>query len=105
MEARLFEVLFELGIFYYPLQVGFLFHNDIFALACQRMGTQAVNEIVNDKLARNVGHGGSHNTTLQHLVIAAATNEEISLDGVYTLIRCDPTIVLLPQCSPSTTST
>ncbi len=112
VEVRIFEVIFERGIQYFPKQVGFLFHHDIFKLACQRMGTMVVKEMVRDKLLgtlaqqtrnrkqlRSAEKNGTNNMTLQTLVVAAASNEDISLDGIYTLIRFDPTIALMPQCS------
>jgi len=84
----------------YPNELGFLYHThkNVFELHCATFGTETVFEIVCDKISRVLekSDGSAKITTLRDLVIAAATNEEISLDGLYTLLRYDPnTLVML----------
>ncbi len=108
-EIRIFEVIFERGLHYFPSKIGFLFHDDTFRMACKRIGTKRLRQIVYANLLKTLGQSNSdqrdarrqnqtRNITLQTLVIAAATDDAISLDGVYNLIRFDPTIALMPQC-------
>eukprot|EP00531_Pseudo-nitzschia_arenysensis_P007346 CAMPEP_0116137712 /NCGR_PEP_ID=MMETSP0329-20121206/12388_1 /TAXON_ID=697910 /ORGANISM="Pseudo-nitzschia arenysensis, Strain B593" /LENGTH=457 /DNA_ID=CAMNT_0003632633 /DNA_START=207 /DNA_END=1580 /DNA_ORIENTATION=+ len=120
VEVRIFEIIFECGMTYYPLQIGHIFHDTSFQVACERMGSPIVKEMVREKLSGTLGHTRlsnknqnysieqtdgkeKKNITLQTLVIAAASNSKISLDGVYTLIRLDPTIALMPQGPHPTT--
>ena len=108
-ESRIFEVIFERGLHYFPSKIGFLFHNDTFVMACKRMGTDRLRQMVYVNLLKTLGQSNNdqrdariqnqtRSITLQNLVIAAAADEGISLDGVYNLIRFDPTIALMPQC-------
>ena len=103
-EMRIFEVIFERGMHYFPSQIGFLFHKDTFQMACKRIGTKRLKQMIYDNLLRTLEQsrsdesGARKQNTLQTLVIAAATDEAICLDGVYSLIRFDPTSALMPQC-------
>ncbi len=115
---RLFEVIVELGMSYYPLELGFAFHKtnfsstsgaiiffpdpngatNNFTLACQVFGTETVARIVNKTISNTFG--GNQITdnvtiTLKTLLFSASTNEKISLEGVYTLVCRDP-IAILP---------
>jgi hypothetical protein len=91
-DIPVFETIFKLGISHYPTELGFVFHNTTFSNASKLFGTKKVVQIINDKLFSTLGQNS--NETLQALVLAAASNDKISLDGVYTLFRHDPIAVL-----------
>jgi len=60
-------------------------------------GTETVAQIVDEELSTTIGkkkRRKSNGNAMQELVFAAASRSEISLDGVYTLLRRDPTIIL-----------
>jgi len=94
-----FKVIFELGMNHFPAELGFIFHRSTFKKACEKFGKQTVTQIINDEIFSAINNKKDNNNSQQSLVFAAATNQEISLDGVYTLLRRDP-LALLPQ--PST---
>lgn len=109
-DVRIFEVIIELGMSHYPWELGFVFHKittmensshrTFFEIASIH-GPEWIKDTVRDKILRTVGE--TNTTKLQDLVISAATNDEISLDGLYTLIRYDP-MTLSSQCLDPTTS-
>ena len=113
------ETILELGIIHFPTQLGFAFHEFNFHSLCGNYGRERVQEIFRDKLIgtlrqhsssnydiisnSNSSSSNNNNITLKALVLAAATNKNISLDGVYTLVRCDPVALLADiVCPPST---
>jgi len=122
-DMQRFRAIFALGMAHEPSELGFIFHGNCLALACEIFGTKKAKAIVDDELATILRgtkklvqendddnknnsdiHGGSSNNSssrLRTLVIAAATNQKINLDGVYTLVRRDP-IVLLPESATNT---
>jgi hypothetical protein len=99
---RMFEVIFELGMSYFPSELGFVFHlssnlqlhASIFHNFSSEYGTERVSKIVHDKIISTLGP----NNTMQSLVIAAATNNKICLDGLNTILCSDPS-VLIPESS------
>jgi hypothetical protein len=117
-----FKVICGLGMTHYPKQLGFVFHHNStpLRLACEIFGTKKITRLVdyelastlqrnnninnnndNDSSSTNTSNTTSNptssiNSTLRDFVIAAATNDKISLDGVYILFRRDP-IALLPE--------
>jgi len=106
-----FQKIFEFGMLYFPSKLGFLFSNQTFALACDKFGHAEVSTIIDRKLfcaleqengiQRKSRNTSSHGSYLQTLIIAAACNDEISLDGLYTLFRLDPMALLSPRRSCS----
>lgn len=97
-DIPIFEMIFELGMSHCPTDLGFVFHNTTFEYACKYFGTEKMARMIDDKILSTLGQNS--NETLQALVFAAATNDKISLDGVYTLFRHDP-IALLPESTKS----
>ena len=108
-----FKTLIELGLRYYPDQIGFLFHRDdlfepgpkpAFPTACDMFGQEQVVSVVNECISKYT-RGKRH--TFHKFVFLAATKKEILLDGLYLLIRRDPgaLIPLLSKASKSTTRT
>lgn len=102
---RRFGAILEFGMLHHPTELGFLFHGATFQLACEKFGADTVARTVNDKLFSAVERdcnsrheitvdknsiSDSDRISLLTLVFAAATNAEISLDGVYTLFHRDP---------------
>ncbi len=89
----MFETLVELGMAHYSKQLGFVFHKwgGILPLEsfASSFGTERVTEIVNQKLSTKFG---SSSMALSSLIIEAATNDKIHLDGVYRLISLNPII-------------
>jgi hypothetical protein len=92
-----FQAIVELGMYHFPAELGFVFHKPTFQLACENFGTKKVARIIDGEILRSLEQ---NNNTLNALVFAAATNDEISLDGVYILFRRDP-IALLTEFTKS----
>jgi hypothetical protein len=93
---RKFENIFYLGMTYFPMDLGFLFHKSTFQGICSYLhDTERIADIVRDKV---MSYLRESKHTLQNLVFAAATNNAISLDGLYILICCNP-IELMPESS------
>lgn len=92
-----FRMIFQLGISHFPNELGFVFHGTNFELSCKIFGTETVTRIVNDELTNNRREEkkkDNDENTMQDLLFAAADNDEISIDGVYTLLRLDPIAML-----------
>jgi len=104
-----YEMMIELGMAHYPKELGFLFHPLSYRLACDIFGGETIAEIAETALAKyqsqnnNNSSGSSSSSetkhTLQTLLFAAATNDEISLEGLYTLVRRDPIALMLQTSS------
>ena len=47
---------------------------------------------------RNISY--NRNITCKDLVFAAVTNDDISLDGVFAILRYDPTVIASRRCKP-----
>ena len=92
-----FQAIIELGMYHFPTELGFVFHRTTFRLLCERLGTKKVAQIIDIEILRTLEQ---KNNTLKALVFAAATNDAISLDGVYTLFRRDP-IALMTEFTKS----
>jgi hypothetical protein len=90
-DIKLFELIFERGMAHYPTDMGFLFHKNTFQNACEMFGTKTVAKIVNDKILATRGKNSI--SELQNWLSTSATNNDVSLDGVYTLLRNDPSTV------------
>ena len=96
---ELFRSIFELGLCHYPEDVGFLFseyHHPLesprnkttsFETACELFGTERVVEAVGAIIWKNTRGRADGITTL---VVAAASDDEIVLDGLNFLVRLDP---------------
>eukprot|EP00533_Pseudo-nitzschia_delicatissima_P007155 CAMPEP_0116101778 /NCGR_PEP_ID=MMETSP0327-20121206/12988_1 /TAXON_ID=44447 /ORGANISM="Pseudo-nitzschia delicatissima, Strain B596" /LENGTH=374 /DNA_ID=CAMNT_0003593755 /DNA_START=249 /DNA_END=1373 /DNA_ORIENTATION=+ len=90
-DQRIHQAIIELGTTHYPEHLGFVFHKMInqdltyFAVSCSFRQTEWMKRMVCDVILRSV-----QRNTLRDYILAAATNDEISLDGLYTLIRYDP---------------
>jgi len=120
-----FRQLLETSMLRCPLEIGFLFHkedyaNDIegtthslsFRLACKWLGRETVATLIDAAISKQQQQQrttASANTTSAKyattpavsvapiaLVLAAATNNDILLDGLYTIIRRDPISAFLP---------
>ena len=104
-----FRKLFTLGMQYYPKDLGFLFvkcrhcgatynQTTAFEKAGELFGahqvTKTVEQIILD-FTRNRSDDENRN-----LVLAMASNEQMSLDSVFLLIRLDPGNIIPPK-SPS----
>lgn len=97
-----FRTVFLAGFYHFPTKLGFLFHRNRqgetpFQLACSRYGNGAVCTVAKIDTSDIVGGGdcGAKTTSTKSMVISAASDEEIHLDGVYFLIRRDPIVLLL----------
>lgn len=94
LERRLYEFVLEQGALHYPKHVlGFGLHGQNLNLACQIFGTKEVDEVVNDKIKHALKQS-NNKSTIQEWVLKAAMDNLISLDGLYTLIRFDPSAVM-----------
>jgi len=51
---KIFQAIFELGVFYYPEDFGFMFHSDLiaqqtcFEIACETFGDKKVRKMVDE---------------------------------------------------------
>eukprot|EP00548_Thalassiothrix_antarctica_P016449 CAMPEP_0194187164 /NCGR_PEP_ID=MMETSP0154-20130528/49755_1 /TAXON_ID=1049557 /ORGANISM="Thalassiothrix antarctica, Strain L6-D1" /LENGTH=405 /DNA_ID=CAMNT_0038906687 /DNA_START=24 /DNA_END=1241 /DNA_ORIENTATION=- len=115
-----FGTILEFGMSHYPNELGFLFHRSTLLTACENFGSEEVSRIIDEKLSvvlgqrhnqnrnrnessnadtnNNSSGNSSTSLSLQAMMFAAATNDKISINGVYTLFRRDP-MALLPQGS------
>ena len=86
---ELYIVVAELGLQYYPEDLGFIFHGINYASSCTLWEQDRVERMVSDKIRKVLHHSGT-GSCYSTMVYKAAINEDISLDGVYTLLRIDP---------------
>ncbi len=103
LEMRLFEVISELGMKYFPEELGFAFPECVYDEFCKRYGAKRITGILHNKLKAESRSSGQTKKELPSLVISAATNDEICLDAVYILLRFDPVAVIpeLPANQPT----
>lgn len=95
-----FRMIFELGMSRFPKELGFVFYDTNFKIACEVFGTETVSRIVDYELSTKIGEKKNSKCQInvaQDLSVAAVSNSEISLDGVYTLLRRDP-MIMLREC-------
>lgn len=107
-DLKRFQTLFELGMYYYPAAIGLLFHRDYpwehacewpfdcdnshpFSIACAFFGKEKVTELVDEIISKSTR---GRPLAIQNLVFAAATNADILEDGLYFLLRRDPTALV-----------
>lgn len=87
-----FRLIFELGLLYFPSEIGFVFHKNkfyrsTFSLACEKFGAEPITQLIDDEISNYL----KQNKNRQHdMIFSAASNDEISLDGFYILFRRDP---------------
>ena len=87
-----FWLIFELGLLYFPSEVGFVFHKNkfyrsTFSLACEKFGTKPITQLIDDEISNYLKQNKNRQ---QDMLSSAASNDEISLDGLYILFRRDP---------------
>ena len=87
---ELYGLVVELGLQYYPKELGFVFHGSVYQNACATWGDERVANIVSDKILKMLRLQSKEPLSLMEMVLEAATNEEISLDALYTLLHIDP---------------
>jgi len=95
-------VLFELGLFHYPLELGFFFHQHLirssyYEKVCINLGKEATEGRIKDTLLAAIGKTKDKSITMNDMLIAAAMNSHITLDGVYLLLRCNP--IMASKCN------
>ena len=98
---RLFRVVLDSVIRYYPRWKGIntLFQKASngrapFELACDRLTRAAVMNVVEETLVRYTTTNGLVNDNTGNAMILAATDDRISLDGLFFLIRRQPNSML-----------
>jgi len=89
----LFETILELGMQYFPTELGFLFHGQTFRIACELFGTERIVELVSNHIFNKLMRNSNKNKTLTRWIVEAASHDIVSLDCLYTLVRWDP-----PRC-------
>ena len=108
---RIFKVMTELGMFHYPLQLGFVFKNNglhllgyyvsNFELACHAYGAKQVLQIVNNNLSsvalRQYCENSRPKRKKKDFLIEVAASKighspkiRHSADAIYTILRHDP---------------
>lgn len=88
------------GMVDFTNEIGFVFHKNHFEMFCTVLGTERAKAAIHESILTALASlrvVAGENKTLQDLVIAAATNEEISVDGLYMLIRMEPALSLLAK--------
>jgi len=104
-DISVFRTVFEAGMQHFPTKIGFLFHKDehgrtSYQIACKKYGNEQVEKIL-DGVALNTTTTNTtttattkerHDTVLKTLVFAA-TEERVHLDGVYILLRREPSVL------------
>merc|ERR1712007_246664 len=92
-----FRSVFDFGIRYFPSKRGIslLFQKDDygatpFQVACNKFKQNEVKEAVEGTLARYSTTAPINNA---HVLMLAATNERIHLDGVYVVLRRQPDVL------------
>ena len=92
---KIFQAIFELGVFYYPEDFGFMFHSDLiaqqtcFEIACETFGDKKVRKMVDEIILQYIQ---GRRDKMNHMLFAAASNEAIHLEGLYTLFRLNVTM-------------
>ena len=97
LDVRFYEFALELATLHYPQELlGFGFHHLNFESTCDTFGNKEVKRSMKNKIAGAIAQSDNNenNETLMEFILQAATDREISLDGVYTLVRFDPTVVM-----------
>ena len=99
-DISIFRTVFEAGMQHYPTKIGFLFHKDehgrtSYQVACKKYGNEQVEEIL-DGVALNTTTTAT-TTKEQHDIVVkslmfAATEEIVHLDGLYILLRREPSV-------------
>ena len=89
------QTVFEVGMFHYPMEMGGLFHKNSsgetsFQLACDKYGKKEVKKTIDGVL--NI----QQNTDIDiaKALIYAATETVVGLDGIYFLLRREPSVLL-----------
>jgi len=87
-----FRLILELGLLYFPLELGFVFHKNkfyrsTFSLACEKFGAEPITELIDDEISNYLKQNKNRQ---QDMLCSAASKNEISLDGFYILFRRDP---------------
>eukprot|EP00531_Pseudo-nitzschia_arenysensis_P012306 CAMPEP_0116118560 /NCGR_PEP_ID=MMETSP0329-20121206/2168_1 /TAXON_ID=697910 /ORGANISM="Pseudo-nitzschia arenysensis, Strain B593" /LENGTH=392 /DNA_ID=CAMNT_0003612193 /DNA_START=406 /DNA_END=1584 /DNA_ORIENTATION=- len=94
LDHQLYEFILEQGMLYWPRYVmGFGFHRLNFEASCAIFGRNEVNQVMNKKIKDAVVRSKKKNA-IQEWVLKAAIDDMISLDGLYTLVRFDPSAVM-----------
>ena len=94
-DIRFYELVLELGFLQYRNELlGLGFHGCNFARACSLFGDEPAKRAMNDRIANELAQRGEHkNNSMMDMIHKAATDEAVHLDGLYTLIRFDPSVV------------
>ncbi len=93
-DVRFYELMLEMGTSCCPTDLlGLGFHVRNFEVACDIFGKEPVKQAMNDKIANTLAKSKNKKEKMLGLVSEAATNKHIHLNGLYTLIRFDPSIL------------
>jgi len=100
-DLQLYRVLVELGMSNYPKELGFAFHTKAkhsrdFDEETHRQIKHITCEELSKTLVRIKNNCSSSEITPRSLLVAVAGNDNICLDGIYTLFRSDP-MAMLPD--------
>ncbi|OEU09074.1 hypothetical protein FRACYDRAFT_248933 [Fragilariopsis cylindrus CCMP1102] len=105
-DFRIFKIVIQAGLRYFPEKLAFVFckgtHRNRddgkkrtrtpFRLACNKHGQEKVMNEVLDCIANYCAASASPSTMESSLLMTAVTDESIHLEGLYTLLRKDPTM-------------
>ena len=95
-EIRGFRAVLEVGVGHFPIEMGFLFRKDKYGetpfwMACYKYGKGVVKKIVDD-IILNSRIRTNYTDTVDALLYAG-TEERVDLDGVYILLRREPSVL------------
>jgi len=103
-DIRGFRTVFEVGIRHIPTEIGLLFLKEKYGnkppyrVACGKYGNEKVNKLVHDILNIDIqpNGGGGGVDIAKALVYVATIEKTVQPNGVYTLLRRQPSMLQAP---------
>ena len=98
---ELYRLVAELSLHYYPKDLGFIFHGEVFKAACDKWGEDRVRALVSDVIIKTLDWmEPSQQVTFVEIAFDVAINKYIHLDGLYTLLCINP-VAIIPRLQRS----
>jgi len=90
---ELYDMMLDLGMLVYKNEVLLAFAGQNFILAREVFGEGPVEELIHDKIKGVSEQSNNKSEKLLHMISEAAADKSINVDGVYSLIRYDPSVL------------
>ena len=86
------DIIFYLGgISYYPNELGFVFHKELYPKLLEKYENQEIQTMIEKQvLVLSQKWGKSRSAVLHRLIVNAAMHDDVLVDGIYNLLRFDP---------------